>query len=223
VFKRRERIFFNSKAERVFYESESDEPTTLAQLEFLKADMRHWVPEKLSPFKGLKVLDLGAGKAPLGTLIARDHAPALAVSFDLGFHRLRSATVWREQYQHLSLVCGDAFALPFKDGAFDYVIANSVLHHLPNVDQAIAEIRRVLHPGGFYIGREPNYDNPAVRFYVFKWLPHTPNEYPLRAQEITDSFHRAGFQCQIKYFWRRWPALRHPIFSAAMSVVAQRL
>ncbi|GAB3757176.1 class I SAM-dependent methyltransferase [Microlunatus parietis] len=43
---------------------------------------------------------------------------------------------------------GDAESLPYDDDSFDLVIGHAVIHHLPDVRQAFAEIRRVLKPGG---------------------------------------------------------------------------
>ncbi len=43
----------------------------------------------------------------------------------------------------------DATALPFEDGSFDAVIAMHMLYHLPNPSKGIAEMHRVLKPGGF--------------------------------------------------------------------------
>ena len=45
-------------------------------------------------------------------------------------------------------VQGDALALPFADGAFDRVIASEILEHIPDDEQAMAELARVLRPGG---------------------------------------------------------------------------
>ncbi len=42
----------------------------------------------------------------------------------------------------------DAESLPFPDDSFDLVLGHAVLHHLPNLDRAFAEFRRVLSPGG---------------------------------------------------------------------------
>jgi SAM-dependent methyltransferase len=46
------------------------------------------------------------------------------------------------------LVRGDAYRLPFGDGAFDVVVCCEVLEHLPDVGAAVEEIDRVLRPGG---------------------------------------------------------------------------
>jgi len=45
-------------------------------------------------------------------------------------------------------VNGDALHLPFGDGSFDHVIAAEVLEHIPADTMAIAELARVLRPGG---------------------------------------------------------------------------
>ena len=42
----------------------------------------------------------------------------------------------------------DAEQLPFENGSFDLVFGHAVLHHLPGLDRAFAEFRRVLRPGG---------------------------------------------------------------------------
>lgn len=45
-------------------------------------------------------------------------------------------------------VRGDAYRLPFPDGAFDVVIASEILEHIPDDRDAIAEAARVVRPGG---------------------------------------------------------------------------
>ncbi len=54
---------------------------------------------------------------------------------------------------------GDALALPYADGTFDCVIASEILEHIPDDDAAIAELVRVLKPGG------------ALAVTVPRWLP----------------------------------------------------
>jgi len=45
----------------------------------------------------------------------------------------------------------DAEQLPFSDGSFDLVVGHAVLHHIPDVEQALREVLRVLVPGGRFV------------------------------------------------------------------------
>lgn len=56
-------------------------------------------------------------------------------------------------------VKGDALDLPYADGTFDCVIASEILEHVPQDDRAIAELVRVLKPGG------------KLAITVPRWLP----------------------------------------------------
>jgi len=49
---------------------------------------------------------------------------------------------------HADLRVGDAAKLPFEDESFDIVYSHGVLHHTPDIEQCLSEIRRVLRPGG---------------------------------------------------------------------------
>jgi ubiquinone/menaquinone biosynthesis C-methylase UbiE len=48
----------------------------------------------------------------------------------------------------VSTVATEAERLPFEDQSFDLVFGHAVLHHIPDLDRAFAEFRRVLRPGG---------------------------------------------------------------------------
>jgi arsenite methyltransferase len=96
---------------------------------------------------GAHVLDLGCG---LGTTAATCCAEfdLDAVGLDVSAGMLTDA---REQHPTLSLVQGPATQLPFGDDAVDAVLAECVLSLLPNLDAALAEIRRVLRDDGLLI------------------------------------------------------------------------
>lgn len=48
-----------------------------------------------------------------------------------------------EYKRDLKVVCGDIIELPFPDKSFDFIIANNVLEHIEDIEQAFAEISRV--------------------------------------------------------------------------------
>jgi len=53
------------------------------------------------------------------------------------------------------IVYGDSQSLPFKDETFDVIICRALLHHLPDPDKGINEMRRVLKKGGEIVVSEP--------------------------------------------------------------------
>jgi SAM-dependent methyltransferase len=105
---------------------------------------------------GERVLDLGCGYGRHAFAAAR--AGAAVVALDAGADELRgvcatyAAMVEAGELDpatsRAGVVQGDALGLPFPDGAFDRVIASEVLEHIPDDLAAMAELARVLRPGG---------------------------------------------------------------------------
>src|SRR5574341_802393 len=103
-----------------------------------------------SSFAGLRVLEIGPGLGTDHAQIARAGARAYAVDLTvahLEFTRRRFAL----EGLVTRLTRADAERLPFADAAFDAVYSFGVLHHTPDTQAAIDEIRRVLRPGGFAV------------------------------------------------------------------------
>lgn len=103
---------------------------------------------------GLHVLDVGCGAGqeadafaamvqPQGTVVGVDASPAM----------LQQA---RPQYP-VSFCLGDAHALPFPANAFHRCHADKLCQYLPAPAQAVAEMARVLTPGGMLVMVEPDY------------------------------------------------------------------
>lgn len=59
---------------------------------------------------------------------------------------------------------------PFPDAAFQIVIAKHVVEHLPNPEPAIAEMSRVLAPGGLLVLATPNFDSPMRAWKKERWI-----------------------------------------------------
>ena len=98
-----------------------------------------------------RVLDLGCGPGNSTTHL-RSAVGAGAVGADISPRMLRRA---RRRDGLLSLLCADGTRLPVRSGSLDAVTLHSVLYLLPDQRGALAEIARVLRPGGRAVLLEP--------------------------------------------------------------------
>ncbi|HEX2039710.1 MAG TPA: methyltransferase domain-containing protein [Acidimicrobiales bacterium] len=96
---------------------------------------------------GDRLLDLGCGAGRHAFAAVERGARVTAVDADDTEIKGVAAMLSLLDGEGTALV-GDALALPFPDGAFDRVIAAEVLEHIPGDTAAIAELVRVLRPGG---------------------------------------------------------------------------
>lgn len=105
----------------------------------------------------LKGLWLDCGCADGGYSVAlRERGADRVVGFDIEQDRVAQATKLRSDTEDLSFCCGFSEALPFRDDSFDGVFLNEVLEHVVDEGATLAEIRRVLRPGGRLVLMSPN-------------------------------------------------------------------
>jgi len=98
---------------------------------------------RLAP--GARVLDAGCGTGVAARLAAQAAGPdGIVVALDPAIEMLRAGRAGGLS----AVVGGEAQALPFPDGRFDAVLASFVISHVPSYEAALAEMVRVLKPGG---------------------------------------------------------------------------
>jgi ubiquinone/menaquinone biosynthesis C-methylase UbiE len=100
---------------------------------------------------GNPLLDVGTGTAQIPIEFCRRAPSANVIAVDLAEEMLLIGreNVRRAGFQgRLVLKCCDAKDLPFPDGAFAAVISNSIIHHIPDPIQVVAEVVRVTRSGG---------------------------------------------------------------------------
>ena len=94
------------------------------------------------------ILDVGSGAGQLAKHLLRyAHADAEITCFDLSMPMLKRARN-RLRSDRPRFVAADLAHMPFADGSFDCVTCGYVLEHLPDARVGLAELARVLRPGG---------------------------------------------------------------------------
>jgi len=104
----------------------------------------------LGELSGKAVLEIGPGAGGHSALFAKHGANV--TSIDITVERARATQAKYNLMGDMAAGCGalqgDAEDLPFADSTFDIVYSNGVLHHTPDTEASIAEVWRVLKPGG---------------------------------------------------------------------------
>lgn len=161
----------------VMYRQERDYWWYVSRSELLHYFMR----DVIEPPKDARILDLGCGTG-VNLEILSQYGCAIGADFSdaaLTFCRKRALP---------RLMQGDGMALPVRSGSLDLVTAMDSLEHIPRDNAALAEIFRVLKPGGTLLATVPAFG--------FLWSEHDEALQHLRrytAAELTDKLRLAGF------------------------------
>ncbi|MBW4489254.1 MAG: bifunctional 2-polyprenyl-6-hydroxyphenol methylase/3-demethylubiquinol 3-O-methyltransferase UbiG [Trichocoleus desertorum ATA4-8-CV12] len=136
-----------------FYDLSADqwwsETAKIYALHHLNAPRFEYFDRHIDNWQGLSVLDVGCGGGFSCEFLARRGAIASGIDQSRNCIAKAQEHALSNQlaiaYQH-----GYAEALPYLDNAFDVVVCVDVLEHVDDLKQTIAEIHRVLKPGGTF-------------------------------------------------------------------------
>lgn len=109
---------------------------------------------------GARVLDLGCAE---GATLVHLGCPPGAVGVDVFEDKLAFA---RARVPNTEFVRASAYELPFEAGRFDHVLVRDVIHHMEQPERALAEVRRVLAPGGRLDVLETCGKNPLIALHA---------------------------------------------------------
>lgn len=119
-----------------------------------------------------RVLDLGAGTGDISREVRRltERASITAADFTLGM--LQAGKEW----QSIQCCNADAMHLPFEDDRFDVVVSGFLVRNVESVDLTLAEMARVLKPGGQLLILDMTRPRskifaPFIRFYLNRVVP----------------------------------------------------
>jgi ubiquinone/menaquinone biosynthesis C-methylase UbiE len=135
---------------------------------------------ELAPPTG-KVLDAGTGPGDIAVLLAQRAKGLRVVAIDLGEHMLalaRKNVARAGLSDRIEIARGDVKSTGQSRGAFDMIISNSLVHHIPEPTSFLAEMKRVARPGaGLFIKDLHRPDTEAelrhlVRTYAADCTPY---------------------------------------------------
>jgi SAM-dependent methyltransferase len=155
-------------------------------------EWRAAIRRHLSPLPGMTVVDIGAGTGAF--------AAAFSDWFGLSIVAVEPSAAMRAQIPRrpgIRVLEGDAGILPLPDGSADGAWLSLVIHHIPDLEAAAREIRRVLRPGAPVLIRQ-GFPGRVDATHTFPWeffpeTARTTDTYP-SVEQVAQAFATAGFR-----------------------------
>ena len=153
---------------------------------------------------GLRVLDFGCGPGTISMGLAKAVHPGELQGIDMEASQIEMARAAAAAGGHdnASFRTADATALPFDDDAFDVAHCHAVLMHVPDTQAVLAEVKRVLKPGGMVSCREmigdatffaPDVGDLSGAMATFLKLLEANRGHPQMGKELKGAMLEAGF------------------------------
>jgi ubiquinone/menaquinone biosynthesis C-methylase UbiE len=152
-------------------------------------EWRDAVRRHLSPVPGMTLVDIGAGTGQF--------AAAFGDWFGLSIIAVEPSAAMRAQVPRrpdIRVLEGDASTIPLPDDSADGAWMSLMIHHIPDLEAAAREIRRVLRPGAPVLIRQ-GFPGRLDRVELVRWFPETARTagtYP-SVEQTCQAFAAAGF------------------------------
>jgi ubiquinone/menaquinone biosynthesis C-methylase UbiE len=142
--------------------------------------------------EGLKVLEIGCGRGVGTELIFKRFGAKEVHSFDIDPDMINKARKRLSDYppDRLRLTVGDVTAIEAEDASYDIVFDFWILHHVPIWQNAVAEISRVLKPGGRFFFQELT--KHALNRLSYRIFLEHPKENRFSLEEFVYELERQG-------------------------------
>ena len=153
---------------------------------------------------GNRVLDFGCGPGSISVGLARAVEPGELHGVDVEETQIEIAQAAAQAGGHANATfhVGDVTALPFEDNYFDAAHCHAVLMHIPDTGAVLAEVKRVLKPGGIVASREmfvsssflePGSEEVEGAWRTFARLLQGNGGHPEMGVRLKGTFLEAGF------------------------------
>jgi ubiquinone/menaquinone biosynthesis C-methylase UbiE len=143
-----------------------------------------------------RVMDAGTGTGHTALAVAPLVAEVVAVDLTPSMLEQGRTLAAERGITNVQFATGDIEHLEFADGSFDVVVSRYSAHHYPHPARAVAEIARVLKPGGvFLLADVISPDNPTADTYMnaIEVMRDPSHVRDHRVDQWQEMFERAGF------------------------------
>ena len=122
--------------------------------------------ELRGPCRGGTIVDVGTGPGRIAIALCRADSGAIVLGVDLAEAMIQRALInVRDEGlgERIRLRSGDARTLDLPSNGFEGVISNSIIHHIPDPSPVLAEMIRLVRPGGTLMVRDLVRPDDAAR------------------------------------------------------------
>ena len=149
----------------------------------------------LIPPKGRRIAEIGAA---FGRLVELYQGYDQIILLDYSRSQLQTAAKRLGHDPRYVFVAGNVYSLPLAEGVLDTLVMVRVMHHLAEVNRALAELRRVTHAQSTTVVEYANKRNLKALFRWWSgkqdWSPHSPD--PVEFVKLNFDFHPAWMDQQ---------------------------
>ncbi len=187
----------------------------------------------LGPAGKGRVLDVACGPGVVTAAVAADATEAVGLDATEAMLAKARETAAKAGRTNVRFEVGDAEALPFADAGFDAVVTRLAIHHFARPDRALAEMHRVLKPGGRLVVVDVvSSDDPenAALHNAIEILRDPSHVRMLPAEELDAAIAAAGFKDLATETWDKdrafgeWMGIvNDPGLNAPLGVVVRAL
>lgn len=162
---------------------------------------RHYEAPRLSRLSrgaAENVLEIGCGQGAGARIIYDLFSPKRYVGVDLDPRMIRRARKRSGDLPNATFAEGDVTSLEFPKSSFDLVMDFGIIHHVPNWRDALAEVHRMLRPGGEFLFEDLPVETWERGVGIpFKRIADHPYDEMFRKQEFADELIALGFDLEI--------------------------
>lgn len=182
---------------------------------------RSWrkdVMKRMKVKEGEQALDVCTGTGDWALALAKEvghEGKVVGLDFSQNMLSVAEEKLKNEPYNHVTFIHGDAMNLPFADNSFDYATIGFGLRNVPDYEQVLKEMHRVIKPGGLAVCLEtsqptligyrqlyyfyfrfimPLFGKIFAKSYEeYAWLHESAREFPNK-EELKQLFLKVGFK-----------------------------